>query len=278
MSKSCIIVTGAGGSIGTAITSHFAACGKRVIMACRNLSKDTPLRDNLNAQYDGEVEIKRLDLSSFDSIVAFAQSLQEDNYTIEALINNAGVMCKNYSTTSEGYETTIGVNFVGTVLLTKLLLPIMQENAHIVFTTSLTRYIGTVDTHFYDLTSRNYKRFKGYSRSKLATTLYAAHLAKQLANSKIYVNAADPGVVDTGMIHMDAWFDPLADRLFRPLISTPRQGALSAITAATAQVSGHIFEKERHHEIPKRLQHHKYAEWLINETTDRLEVWLQKNK
>lgn len=61
MSQSCYIVTGAGGSIGHAITEELARQGKWVIMACRNLQKDTPLRDRLNSLYNGRVSIMQLD-------------------------------------------------------------------------------------------------------------------------------------------------------------------------------------------------------------------------
>lgn len=66
---------------------------------------------------------------------------------VQALVNNAGVMCKHFSLTCDGYETTIGVNFVGTYLLTKLLIPALSQGSNIVFTTSMTRHIGTVDAH-----------------------------------------------------------------------------------------------------------------------------------
>ncbi len=276
MKQRCIIVTGAGGSIGAAITRTLVSKGHHVIMACRNVEKDTPLRDEINASCDGRATIFQLDLSSLDSVAAFVHRIAEGGYKIDALINNAGVMRKHYGTTAEGYEMTIGTNFVGTYLLTRLLLPYMADYGNIVFTTSLTRYIGKVDKNFYDITAENYGRFRSYSRSKLATTLFAAHLACELRDRGICVNAADPGVVDSGMIHMDAWFDPIADRIFRPLISTPQQGALSALTAADTVVTGEIFEKQRHHPIPKRLRSHPCLTWLIEETDRRLAKWIEK--
>lgn len=270
-----IIVTGAGGSIGRAITRALAHNGRNVIMACRNIAKDAPLCQEIDKECKGKVTIMQLDLASLDSIKAFVGKIREKGYVIEALINNAGVMNKEYRTTQEGYEMTIGVNFIGTYLLTELLIPSIINGGSITFTTSLTRYIGTVDKHFFDLTANNYGRFKAYSRSKLATTLYTAHLTQKLTNRRIYVNAADPGVVDTGMIHMDAWFDSIADKLFRPIISTPEQGALSALTAYHTQCSGEIFDKTRHRAIPQRLRKHRYTQWLIEETERRVADWLK---
>lgn len=271
-----IIVTGAGGSIGRAITRTLAQEGHNVIMACRNIAKDTPLCQEINNEYPaGKVSIMELDLASLDSVKAFARKIQQEGYAIRALINNAGVMNKHYRTTQQGHEQTIGVNFIGTYLLTQLLLPSIADGGNITFTTSLTRYIGKVDRQFFNLNAENYGRFKAYSRSKLATTLYAAHLAHELSARHIYVNAADPGVVDTGMIHMDAWFDPIADRLFRPLISTPLQGATSALSATLSQCNGEIFEKTRHHTIPKRWCNHPHTQWLIDATEQLVANWLK---
>lgn len=277
MSQGCYIVTGAGGSIGYAIAEELARQGKWVVMACRNLQKDTPLRDRLNTLYKGRVSIMQLDLASLDNIAAFARRIHDDGITVQALINNAGVMCKHFTLTRDGYETTIGVNFVGTYLLTKLLIPAMAQGGNIVFTTSMTRHIGTVDKHFYDAMPARYARFKYYSRSKLAVTLLTAHMATLLDGQGIHVNATDPGVVNSNMIHMDAWFDPLADRFFRPFISTPAQGAIGAVAAATAtDVTQSIFKRRKHSPIPRNILRHPYLAWLFDETDHRLAPWLQQ--
>ena len=179
MSKAYTIVTGAGGSIGQAITRALASEGRNVIMACRNIAKDSPICDKINNECSGNVRIMQLDLASLDSVAQFAHAIGSEDITVEALINNAGVMLKHHSTTQQGIETTIGVNFIGTYLLTRLLAPSIKQGGHITFTTSLTRYIGKVDHHFFDLTAHNYGRVKAYSRSKLATTLLTARHIRQ---------------------------------------------------------------------------------------------------
>lgn len=275
MSNLYTIVTGAGGSIGAAITRALAREGRNVIMACRNLQKDTPLCQEIDAESRGHVRIMPLDLASYDSIALFAQAIHNEGIEIEALINNAGVILKQYCTTPHAIEMTLGVNFVGTYMLTKLLTPAIIKGGHITFTTSLTRYIGKIGPDFFILTADNYGRFKAYSRSKLAIAVLTAHLAHKLAPQGIHVNAADPGVVDTGMIHMDAWFDPLADRFFRPIISSPEQGAVSALSASTSNVTGEIFDKTRHHAIPAQWRNHPRRQWLIEEAECLIADWIK---
>jgi NAD(P)-dependent dehydrogenase (short-subunit alcohol dehydrogenase family) len=68
-----------------------------------------------------------------------------------------------------------------------------------------------------------------YSNSKLAITLFTMELARRVKKLGITVNAVDPGIVNTGIIRMQMFFDPLTDLLFRPIIRTPLQGADTAI-------------------------------------------------
>ena len=45
--------------------------------------------------------------------------------------------------------------------------------------------------------------------------MYTAHLSTKIRDKGISVNAADPGIVDSDMITMHSWVDPLAN-LFNP--------------------------------------------------------------
>ncbi|HIY48487.1 MAG TPA: SDR family NAD(P)-dependent oxidoreductase [Candidatus Barnesiella excrementavium] len=281
MNKEYYIITGANGSIGQAITEELARQGLSIIMACRNLAKSQPVQQQIIEKTGNtDITLLPLDLASFASILEFANRLSQDSVAIQTLINNAGVMNQHYSQTADGFESTIGVNYIGTVLLTRLLLPLMHPGSRIVTTTSLTRYIGKIDESFFGGSPHDYKRFEAYSKSKLALTLYTARLAQELRPRGIWVNAADPGVVDTDMITMHSWVDPLANRFFRPFISTPQEGAAGAIFAATSPeaygVTGEIFKKKKHTPIPPRVIHAPKALWLYEETGKRITEALSK--
>ena len=281
MNKEYYIITGANGSIGQAITEAIAAQGQPVIMACRNLVKSQPVQQQLIEKTGNtDITLLPLDLASFASIIHFAERLSQDSVVIQTLVNNAGVMNQYYSQTTDGFESTIGVNYIGTVLLTRMLLPLMHPGSRIVTTTSLTRYSGKIDETFFAGSPHHYKRFEAYSKSKLALTLYTALLAQELLPRGIWVNAADPGVVDTDMITMHSWVDPLANRFFRPFISTPQEGAVGAVFAATSPeaygVTGEIFKKHKHTPIPTRLIHSPRAFWLYEETGKKITEVLAK--
>ncbi len=277
MNKEYYIVTGANGSIGQAITEAIAREGLPVIMACRNITKSEPIRLRIVSQTgNNDVRLIRLDLGSFDSIMTFTRLLSQENIVVKALINNAGVMCKEFRQTIDGYEQTIGINYLGTVVLTQQLIPLMHPGSRIVTTTSLTRYIGKIDNTFFTDTPDTFTRFKAYSKSKLALTIYTARLAEELRNKGIAVNASDPGIVDTDMITMHSWVDPIANALFRPFISSPQEGATGAVYASLAReiggTTGEIFNKKKHAPIPAKLFKSVQAQDLLKQTDSIIET------
>ena len=264
------VVTGANAGMGQALTRALAVQGKQIVMACRNLERSLPVRNAIIAETGNpNIRLWQLDLSSFDSILAFARKSKEEHLSIQALVNNAGVMNGEFRTTTEGLEQTVGVNYVGTWLLTRLLLHRMNAGSRIVNTLSCTWHIGRVDEKVLLPDPEHYSRFGAYSRSKLALLLFTLELADRTRKQGIGVWGADPGVVSTGIISMDRWFDPLADRIFRPLIRTPKQGADTALWLAlgSAEIgTGPYFANRHPKKLPRKVTAHPYRNTLWEET------------
>ena len=127
MNKDYYIVTGANGSIGQAITEALAAQNLPVVMGCRNIAKSQPIRQRIIEKTgNSDILLLPLDLASFQSISHFCKQLAETDISIKALVNNAGVMCKDFGKTVDGFETSIGVNYIGTIFLTESLIPLMH--------------------------------------------------------------------------------------------------------------------------------------------------------
>ena len=140
-----IVVTGASGAMGAAATRFLAGKGFHVVMACRNPVKaESVMREIVEDIPGAEIEIRRLELSSLDSVREFAKGLEGER--ISALLNNAGVISRGYSLTGDGLENTFAVYYFGTVLLTRLLLPLLTPEAHVVNTVSLTcRFVNVTE-------------------------------------------------------------------------------------------------------------------------------------
>ena len=94
-------------------------------MGCRNIAKSQPIRQRIIEKTgNSDILLLPLDLASFQSISHFCKQLAETGISIKALVNNAGVMCKDFGKTVDGFETSIGVNYIGTVFLTESLIPL----------------------------------------------------------------------------------------------------------------------------------------------------------
>ena len=95
--------------------------------------------------------------------------------------------------------------------------------------------------------------------------LIADKLASSLPNCRAFI--ADPGVVDTGMITMHKWFDPLADALFRPFIKAADRGALSSFNAICSdERQGCLFKEKKKTPMPA----FDYSSGLWDETEEVL--------
>ena len=237
------ILTGATGSIGREIALKLASQGANIILACRNAEKAEHLRLELRSLTEcGEVLPCRLQLDSLDSIQDFISRIKAMEQPIAALINNAGVMCRHRSLTTDGFEQTLAVNYLAPVMLSCGLMPLMTQGSRIVFTTSITRKLHSLREPILNEPEHCFSQLGTYGRTKLALTHYAMYLAEKTAAKDILVNCADPGVVDTNMITMDRWFDSLANVIARPFMSSPAVGASSTISALSSERSGMIFK------------------------------------
>jgi NAD(P)-dependent dehydrogenase (short-subunit alcohol dehydrogenase family) len=113
-----IVVTGASTGLGEETTRALAAHGASITMAVRDLSKGEEAAARVRASVpDASLQLRRLDLSSLDSVRRFAEEQLEATPVIDVLINNAGVMACPFGLTADGFETQFGTNHLGHFLL-----------------------------------------------------------------------------------------------------------------------------------------------------------------
>lgn len=237
--EKAIIITGATGSIGAELANALARTGQPVILAVRNVERGEKLAGEVKAASGNEqVLVQKLELDRPESVRSFAEWVAREDISLHAIVNNAGVMNRNYRTTASGIENTIAVNLIGTALLTRLLADRVAPGGHIVFTTSLTRRFYPAASIRLDEGEEEFSQLGTYGKSKAALTHYALYLCGRYPDLR--VNCADPGIVDSNMITMKRWYDPIANVIFRPLIRTPRQGAKAALRALTLTSSGNV--------------------------------------
>lgn len=107
----------------------------KVYLACRSEEKATKAIADIKKavpKSKGELVFLPLDLADLTKVKAAAQSFLAKESKLHVLFNNAGVMVGPANPplkTVQGYELALGVNCVGTFLLTKLLTPTLVATA-----------------------------------------------------------------------------------------------------------------------------------------------------
>jgi len=243
------IVTGSNTGIGKETARGLARRGATVILACRDSSKAQAARDDI-ARTTGRDDVKAmaLDLGSKASIRAFAEQLKASHERLDLLVNNAGVWSTSRKTTADGFESTFGVNHLGTFLLTRELLPLLEASApsRVVVVSSTLHYRGRMDWDDPQFERRGYSSSAAYNQSKLANVLFTLALARRLEGTRVTVNAVHPGVVATELTRD---YPRLLVKLAHLFLLTPEEGAACSLHVATspetATVTGEYFEKSK---------------------------------
>lgn len=232
------VITGANSGLGLASTTHLAALGCDIVMACRSIDKAeraaAPLR---SAHPERRIEVRQLDLSSLASIRRFAGELSDSGLQVDVLMNNAGVMATDQLTTEDGFDLQFGTNHLGHFALTGLLLPLLHSNAsgaRVVNVSSMVHRIGRVDLADPNYRSRRYSRWGAYAQSKLANLLFTTELHRRLvaSGSSVTALAAHPGTASTELgKDGTATTNWVIRNFFGVLVRGPRSGAVAQVRA-----------------------------------------------
>lgn len=275
------IITGADGGMGYEETKAVAQKGYHTIMACYcpKLAM-AKCKKMIEETGNPNIEVLGLNLADLASVRRFADEVKNRFERLDLLMNNAGTIATGYEITVDGLERTVSVNYVGPYLLTRLLLPLMGQGSRIVNMASCVYRLGALDfPEFFERGRKGcFQRIHIYSNTKLAITLFTFELADRLRERGITVNAADPGVVSTGIIRMQMFFDPLTDIFFRPFIRTPRQGADTAIRLLLdedkAGQTGTFSRSNRVRDLGEKYQHHRQRQELWERTEEIVKEYL----
>ncbi len=249
--KICLI-TGADGGIGRATTRGLAQKGATIVMACINLDDAKPVCEEIKRESGNEnIEMMQVDLASLNSIRSFVQHFANTFKELHVLINNAGVYCAKREETEDGFEKTIGINYLGPFLLTNLLLPTLKQTqgSRVINVSSKAYFQGKCtlqDFHF----KKRYQGFKAYSASKLAIVLFTLELATRLQGTGVTVNTLHPGHVATDIWNMwpGTWYQALLFTIIRRFAKSPEEAAQTSIYLASSDevrgVTGKYFDNK----------------------------------
>lgn len=189
-----ILVTGSSEGIGRAAAMAYARHGATVILHGRDKERLESLYDAIVAENLAEPAIVTLDFATatYDDFVTLQNSIGETFGRLDGLLHNAGMLARRNSIASinsKDWHTVMQVNVNAPFMLTKTMLPLLQESdaASIVFTSSSVGRKGR-------------SHWGSYATSKFAIEGFMQVLADELENtSNIRVNSLNPGATNTAM-------------------------------------------------------------------------------
>ncbi|GAA3468314.1 oxidoreductase [Nonomuraea roseola] len=237
------VVTGANSGIGYVTARELARRGAHVVLACRSPERGRGALDRLLAEAPGSrAELRRLDLSSLESVRSFAS--RWDLGRLDLLINNAGVAMVPFSRTADGFETHFGVNHLGTFALTGLLMPYLLAGgeARVVTVSSEGQRFARFDLSNLNA-ERGYSAPFAYVQSKRANLYFAVELQRRMTAAGLPLRsmAVAPGLTRTNVLTggANAGRGAVYRRLIRLLVRLTFQptegGARTSLHAATAR-------------------------------------------
>jgi NAD(P)-dependent dehydrogenase (short-subunit alcohol dehydrogenase family) len=203
--KKVALVTGANKGIGFETVRQLAQQGITVLLAARDEGRGTAAAQQLQGE-KLDVHFIKLDVDNPQDHANAAQLIADKFGRLDILINNAGVILETEAwgantaptVTPEILRKTFDTNFFNPIALTQTLLPLIRKSAagRIV---NLSSSLGSLALHVDPQSPIYTTKPLAYDASKTALNQFTVHLAAALKDTKIKVNAADPGWVKTDM-------------------------------------------------------------------------------
>jgi NAD(P)-dependent dehydrogenase (short-subunit alcohol dehydrogenase family) len=180
-----VVITGTSRGIGLELVKQFAAAGHQVLALSRN---DKPCLD-LQLK---NVKTFSCDITLSDSIDKAESYIKENWLQVDIIINNSGKLVHALfkEITAAMWQDIYNVNIFGVVNLTKVLLPFMPANGHVVNISSMGGVQGSV----------KFPGLSAYSSSKGALITLTEMLAEEYKESGPSFNVLALGAVQTEML------------------------------------------------------------------------------
>ena len=204
--KKIALITGANRGIGFETARQLGQQGIKILLGARSEEKGLEAERKLRTE-GLDVDFVLLDVDDAKTHESAAAYIEDTYGHLDILINNAGIYLDESEngapvqaskTSLDVFRKTFDTNFFNIISLTQTLLPLVKKSdaGRIVF---LSSGLGSLTLHS-DPNSQIYNwKTPAYNISKTALNGYAVHLAYELRDTSIKVNAAHPGSVVTDM-------------------------------------------------------------------------------
>ncbi|EXJ61228.1 uncharacterized protein A1O5_12020 [Cladophialophora psammophila CBS 110553] len=208
-STSVAIVTGSNVGLGYEAARQLLSFNlSSLILAVRSVQNGELAATKLSKQYPkASIRVWSLDMASYQSIEAFAKRAGSDLARLDLVILNAGVGNVKFEVNnSTGHEEMMQVNYLSTMFLAILLLPVLKQRAppnvpgRLSIVSSGLAFLAKIpEKNQAILTSLDkpdkFDPMTNYSVSKLLSHMFIYQLQDWVSAEDVVVNLVDPGYV-----------------------------------------------------------------------------------
>lgn len=193
------LITGANKGIGFEAARQLAQLGITVLLGARDEVRGKQAADAL-AEDGLPVTPVRIDVTDGASIADAARDIEARHGRLDILVNNAGIagpfQVPPSTATVDAMRQVYETNVFGVVAVTNALLPLLRRSpaGRIV---NLGSHVGALTLASNQETIFWQQNMMGYQSSKTALNAITVAYAKELWDTGIKVNAANPGLVAT---------------------------------------------------------------------------------
>src|SRR3712207_2888602 len=123
------IITGAGGSVGRDITKTLISEGCQVVINGRDAKKLNTLAREIDDK--NNILVLPGDITKEGDVLNMLEQITNNYNKIDILVNNAGVIDDPkpfHNTSQDEWMRLVNINIIGTLQMTKAVLPLMIEN------------------------------------------------------------------------------------------------------------------------------------------------------
>ena len=219
-----IVVTGAGGGIGTAIAQRFARESGQVVVTDSNADGAETTTKSIVAEGLSAVTMVA-DISKRDACYQLIDDVIAKFGKIDVLINNAGINRRGpiMELTDEDWDMTMAVNVTSMFHLCRATIPHMIKSGGGAIVNTASQWgLHPAPGHI------------AYNVSKAAVASFTQNLARDYAPQKIRVNAVCPGEIGTPMLQKAAERKGLTFADFDKMVPFGRIGRPDEVAALMA--------------------------------------------
>lgn len=188
-----VVITGAGGGMGSTAARTFAAAGHRLVIADLAQDRLDEVAADVRSSYPGtDVLTITLNIADEDSVAAAADSVRKWAGKVDVLANIAGTEQSGTAvvdmSTAE-WDRVHNINLRGLFLMCRAFVPLMPRHSGAAIV-NIASWWGR----------RAHGLYAAYCTSKAGVIFFTQSLALELAEHGIRVNAVAPGNINTRML------------------------------------------------------------------------------